>query len=451
MSKKKNQAAAWLGRTVQVTVDALDDHGQGVGSCQDRRVAIWGALPGDSVEATVTWASPVSPWTRATLQRRMTNSPQRQPAGCAHAPRCAGCPLVDLAPSSQLHHKHLRVERALAQAGVVATVEPVVPAPLQLGYRARAKFVVHRGDDGVVLGAYGPDSHDVWPSAQCVVVHPNIHNAIQALLPLLQAHTTTLPRYVVCRTNGEQTLGCLVMREAHRPETPALAKAWRAATSVLCGVTEHHQPDQGDAIFSITPGATTLLDGVDTLAVVFGGVEVRVGSLAFTQLHPQAAQGLGQHVADLLAPLEGRRILDAYCGLGAFAFLLRGAAAVHGVDNNPEAIAAAQHAAQRSGLAHLSFETGDAAAVLAQHRRFDAVVVDPPRKGIPVHARDALGTHGPPTLIYVACDPAALERDAGPLLAAGYQLRNVRPFDLFPGTPEVEVVAHFTRADHHPG
>jgi 23S rRNA (uracil1939-C5)-methyltransferase len=427
VSKKKNQAATWLGRTVQVTVDALDDHGQGVGSCQDRRVAIWGALPGDTVEATVTWASPVSPWTRATLERRMTHSPQRMPAGCAHAPRCAGCPLVDLAPQSQLHHKHLRVERALAQAGVVATVEPVVPAPLQLGYRARAKFVVHRGDDGVVLGAYGPDSHDVWPSAQCVVVHPSIHNAIQALLPLLQAHPATLPRYVVCRTNGEHTLGCLVMREAHLPETLVLAKAWRAATPALCGVTEHHQPDQGDAIFSTMPGATTLLDGVDTLAVVLGGVEV------------------------LLAPLAGRHILDAYCGLGAFAFLLRGAAAVHGVDNNPEAIAAAQQAAHRAGLAHVTFETGDAAAVLAQHTSIDAVVVDPPRKGIPVHARDALAAHGPPTLIYVACEPAALARDAGPLLAAGYQLRSVRPFDLFPGTPEVEVVAHFTRGNQRSG
>jgi tRNA/tmRNA/rRNA uracil-C5-methylase (TrmA/RlmC/RlmD family) len=48
---------------------------------------------------------------------------------------------------------------------------------------------------------------------------------------------------------------------------------------------------------------------------------------------------------------------------------------------------------------------------------------------------------GAPTVVVVSCDPAALGRDAGLLVAAGYALDSLRLVDLFPGTPHVEVVS----------
>ena len=51
---------------------------------------------------------------------------------------------------------------------------------------------------------------------------------------------------------------------------------------------------------------------------------------------------------------------------------------------------------------------------------------------------------GIPKLLYVACDPATLARDAKLLVEAGYTLQQVQPIDMFPQTFHVECLALFT-------
>jgi 23S rRNA (uracil1939-C5)-methyltransferase len=47
--------------------------------------------------------------------------------------------------------------------------------------------------------------------------------------------------------------------------------------------------------------------------------------------------------------------------------------------------------------------------------------------------------------VYVSCDVATLARDARRLLDAGYGIRQLDAFDLFPNTPHVETVMLFQR------
>ncbi len=72
------------------------------------------------------------------------------------------------------------------------------------------------------------------------------------------------------------------------------------------------------------------------------------------------------------------------------------------------------------------------------------VLVDPPRTGLALPVLDALVRMAPPTLAYVSCDPATLARDAKRLLAAGYTLQSVQPFDMFPQTYHIESISFFT-------
>jgi tRNA/tmRNA/rRNA uracil-C5-methylase (TrmA/RlmC/RlmD family) len=48
---------------------------------------------------------------------------------------------------------------------------------------------------------------------------------------------------------------------------------------------------------------------------------------------------------------------------------------------------------------------------------------------------------------YVACDPAALARDVGTALGAGWLLASLRAFDAFPMTAHMECVAILQRPD----
>ena len=79
-------------------------------------------------------------------------------------------------------------------------------------------------------------------------------------------------------------------------------------------------------------------------------------------------------------------------------------------------------------------------------RRFDLVVLDPPRTG----AKEALAgivALAPRAIAYVACDPVTLARDLRTLKASGFELRELVCFDMFPQTHHVETLAWLSRGD----
>lgn len=83
---------------------------------------------------------------------------------------------------------------------------------------------------------------------------------------------------------------------------------------------------------------------------------------------------------------RGRRVLDLFCysgGFGLAASRLGGAAEVLAIDGSQAAIALARANAELNGIANLRFQVGDGFQALdelvAQHERFGAVVLDPPK------------------------------------------------------------------------
>ena len=68
-----------------------------------------------------------------------------------------------------------------------------------------------------------------------------------------------------------------------------------------------------------------------------------------------------------------------------------------------------------------------------------------PRAGLERAALDAIVALAPATLAYVSCDPSTLARDVKRLIAAGYELNEVKPFDLFPQTFHVETIVLMSR------
>jgi tRNA/tmRNA/rRNA uracil-C5-methylase (TrmA/RlmC/RlmD family) len=73
-------------------------------------------------------------------------------------------------------------------------------------------------------------------------------------------------------------------------------------------------------------------------------------------------------------------------------------------------------------------------------------VLDPPRAGAGKDVVGALAILQPEQIVYVACDPVALARDVGLFAERGYEVTELRAFDLFPNTHHVEAVARLTRA-----
>ncbi len=73
--------------------------------------------------------------------------------------------------------------------------------------------------------------------------------------------------------------------------------------------------------------------------------------------------------------------------------------------------------------------------------RFDFLIVDPPRTGLPDEVKRFMIGLKPEKFIYVSCNPATLARDLKEFKAGGYKIENLRGFDFYPQTSHLEAVA----------
>ena len=76
----------------------------------------------------------------------------------------------------------------------------------------------------------------------------------------------------------------------------------------------------------------------------------------------------------------------------------------------------------------------------------DAVLVDPPRKGLEPEVIAAIAQAGPSRVVYVSCNPATLARDIRFFVDAGYGIQAIQPVDMFGYASDVETVVELTLA-----
>ena len=174
------------------------------------------------------------------------------------------------------------------------------------------------------------------------------------------------------------------------------------------------------------------------------GHDFAVAGDGFWQVHPQAPRILVETVLAMLSPRPGERALDLYAGVGLFSAFLAEAVGPEGHVTGVEGDRRAVELAGENLAAYSWAEVRRAPVERLDWARMpgaDVVVLDPPRVGAKRKIVDAIAGTGPRAIAYVACDPAALARDLAYFRDAGYQLSDLRAFDLFPMTHHVECVA----------
>ena len=81
---------------------------------------------------------------------------------------------------------------------------------------------------------------------------------------------------------------------------------------------------------------------------------------------------------------------------------------------------------------------------ILNNHNIDAVVIDPPRKGIDVKVLNALKDSGIETIVYVSCNPATLARDLS-LFTEKYNIEDITLVDMFCYTNGLESVVKLKR------
>jgi len=443
----------------EVEAIALDDNGAGVGPAIGRDVHVGDLLPGERAEVAIDHVSPHKPEAWGRIVKRL-GPPCRDRVApvCPGYGRCGGCVWQHLAYPAQLAHKRARVTTALAEVPAVATgaveIAQVRPSPELIGYRNKGKYVAGHSGDHLVLGAYAPRSHHVVDTLGCRVVVPIIDEvatwvrgaAEQAGLAAYDERTRAGElRYVIVREAAGDVMVVLVVA----PRTP------RSKLDSVAAALSHHpavhglvavENDRRDGAIIPSGTSATVLLGHGHFTEQLAGVEVEVGAGEFLQVNRAQASAMYARVTQLAEARPGVQAIDLFAGLGGIGLhLARAGAQVIAVEIDRDAVAQLRRAAQRAGLP-LTAIAGDAGDVRGQLGvKPDVVVVNPPRKGLSTGARAFLAELAAPTIVYVSCGPEALGRDLIALAGHGYTLDVLEPFDLMPGTAQVETVARLRR------
>jgi tRNA/tmRNA/rRNA uracil-C5-methylase (TrmA/RlmC/RlmD family) len=145
---------------------------------------------------------------------------------------------------------------------------------------------------------------------------------------------------------------------------------------------------------------------------------------------------------------SGDQVLDLYGGVGLFTAAALEIVGATGRVDLVEASSSAISDAKKnfSNQANVNIYLGDVAKIMPRIGSADVVILDPPRDGAGQLVIEQINALNPRRFIYVACDPAALARDCAFADKLGWQLAQVRAFDLFPMTHHIEMVALFTRS-----
>lgn len=165
---------------------------------------------------------------------------------------------------------------------------------------------------------------------------------------------------------------------------------------------------------------------------------------AFFQVNNDINEELFKYIKDNLNSDDV--LLDLYCGVGTLginaSFKVKEVLGIEIVEN---AILDAIKNKELNKCDNVDFLCGDVKKLITTtNKKFDAVIIDPPRSGIDQASLDYVINTEIKKVIYIACDPNSLVRDLSKLLD-NYQIIDMKVFDMFPYTYHVESVVVLER------
>lgn len=436
---------------LDLRLDKLVYGGDCLGRLEDGRVAfIPFGLPGETVRAKV--VEEKRGHLRLELLEVLSPSPERITPRCKHffSPHpkgegggvkatCGGCHYQHMSYTAQLRAKEAILRDQLARIGRIENppIRPIVPCPQEWNYRNHIQFHLSAEEKlGYVALTPSPSlkngrGEQIIPITECHLLEP----ALADLWPRLDFEPDCGLERVSLRLGMDDEI--LLILEGSDPRPPGL------------------EVETGISVAHLSGGDAVVLAGDGQLFMQVLDRRFRVSAGSFFQVNTSMAERMVAHLLANISLTQKDIMLEAYCGVGLFsAFLARHAARLIGVENSPSACE--DFTANLDEFENVELYEGAAEEILpaltgqivnqpgAGRIEYSlCMLVDPPRGGLEQGALDAILACKPRALAYISCDPATLGRDAARLTGAGYNLKQVTPFDLFPQTYHIESISFF--------
>jgi 23S rRNA (uracil747-C5)-methyltransferase len=363
--------------------------------------------------------------------------------------QCHSCELLDKPYLDSLVFKENELKQLFPEH--VTSIKPTIGLSGNItGSRNKAKLAVFTRDQQLTFGFYHSDG-TTQELENCPLHATGINALLQQLRDILNqyqitpydlASKTGELKYLLISSSGAENTTEFLLRFVLRSKKslPSLKQAVAAIQSVTPAIKVisaniqpiHQAILEGDEEIVLTDTAFITHD--------FDEFKLTLGTRSFFQVTSEIAKALYNTVADTIKTDAPTSLIDLYCGVGAFSFYAaRHCPDITGIEISKEAIACAKQSAAHNH-SHIHFEAMDVEDYLrTTSKRFDAVLVNPPRRGLNPAIINMIQTIAPRFIYYSSCNAKTLARDFEELKGR-YQIASLQLFDMFPYTKHYETL-----------
>jgi tRNA/tmRNA/rRNA uracil-C5-methylase (TrmA/RlmC/RlmD family) len=167
----------------------------------------------------------------------------------------------------------------------------------------------------------------------------------------------------------------------------------------------------------------------------------------FEQSHIGLPRLLKDRLIAVGQPRVGEHWWDLYSGSGGFGQELVSHLGPHGRVDCVEVSRISVDRARLNDDPRLRFHRARVEEWVSQHHEVDAVVLDPPRTGVPKEALMNILRNAPRLVMYISCNPVTFARDVRLAREHGYEMAVLEAFDAYPMTWHMELVAALVPRD----
>ena len=434
-----------------VKIESLSNLGYGIARDNGLVIFVENACPEDVVRIKIIKRN--KSFCNAKVIEVIEPSPHRVKPFCAMQKVCGACQLQFIDYNYQLELKKQIVEDAMKKiAGLDIKINNTIPSPDIKEYRHKIQYPVAQTkvSKRFLAGYYKIGTHEIVNIKHCPIqpeICDKIIDFIREKAPEFNISAYNekthkgLLRHVIIRnsvSNGKNLVVLVINSDKTSLEIQNLAQAIYNEFEAVSGVCVNFNTKRTNVIQG---EISKLAAGEDFIEEKILDKTFIIGANTFFQVNPKSAENIFGYVKNYIAEnFDNPTVLDAYAGITAFGICVSDVCEkVVSVEENTDSCKLAERSIELNNIKNVEINNCDAGEFFAREKRkFDVIILDPPRKGCTTESLDNAIRLSKGKIIYVSCNPATLARDLKYLTEKGAIVESIQPFDMFCHTYHIE-------------
>lgn len=384
---------------MQVHIDRMDHFGNGIGYINGKIIFVKGALPGETVDVTIT--KDKKSFMEGTINTIIYKSSKRVEPFCKYFGVCGGCSLCHLNYENTLEYKKERVKNILSKFDIPKI--NVIRNENDLYYRNKIELKIVDGK----LGFYEKSTHNLIEIKECKVTKKSINKSFEFVknMKLENANVTIRANY------NDEVLIIIDSKEKPVILNPEDYKIVGIVLNDKC------------------------IYGQDNFMEKINNLFFTVSYNSFFQVNNYINLELFNLIKENII---GKTVLDLYSGVGTLSIVASKVVdKVYSIEVTQNAVKNALINAKINKCDNINFILGKVEDKIGFiNDKIDTIIVDPARAGLDKKTIEVINNICPQRIIYVSCGTQSLANNLVDL--ANYEIKKFYILDMFSYTYHIE-------------